>query len=217
MKLKTKVVLFVHTVLLALPTQSIAEGGQFFVKPFFGLSSLSDTDGFVSGPGLVNGNIDVEVDDGYVTGLGFGYRYNANFASEIALEYRTNEVASTLSKVETFEEGDFSSLTFFVNGYYFFDSNSAWTPYLGGGIGWVEEIDIDLERSGVEQSLSASETAFQLMGGVEYQISEAWRLNTELRYSTVSGVDVDGEDLDAEITGLDYNPLTLQVGFSYSF
>lgn len=217
MKLKTKVVLFAQTALFAVPLQSIAEDGQFFVKPYFGFSSLSDTDGSVSGPGLANGNINVEVDDGYVTGLGFGYRYNANIASEVALEYRTNDVASKLSNGEAFDEGDYSSLTLYVNGYYFFDANSAWTPYLGAGIGWVEEIDIDLERGGFEQSLSGDETAFQVMAGVAYQISDAWNLNAELRYSSVSGVDVDGEDFDAEITGLDYDPLTLQVGFSYSF
>ncbi len=112
---------------------------------------LSDTDGRTVGIGGVDGPAQVNLDTGFTAGLGVGYRFHPRFSAALAWEYRS-EVA--LADGQRCADGNYASNVFYLNSYYHFESDSAWHPCIGAGLGWVQEIDIDLEGRGPEQSFS---------------------------------------------------------------
>ncbi len=196
----------------------LAEQGNWYVKPYGGLSQLSDTDG-----DRVDGTtqpVDISLDTGFVAGLGVGYRYNTRWAAELAWEYRTNDSETTFVDGTRFDDGNYASNVFYLNGYYYLTPRGAWQPYLGAGIGWVQEIDIDLEGLGPEQSFSGDgDVSLQVFAGVSYEVNANWSINLEARYATLSGVDLDAESGGAlgSIEDLDYEPFSLLAGLTYRF
>ena len=201
-------------VLLGCSNGTIAEPG-WFVKPYGGYSGLSDTSGDFDGVQ----SVDVELSGGFLAGLGIGYMYNEHWIAELAWEYRSNDSETRFADGTFFDDGNYASNIFYLNGYYRFDARGKWQPYVGAGIGWVQEIDIDLEGLGPEQSYSGDgDLALQLMGGLNYEVTDRWLINGELKYSRISDVDLEAESgAVGSINGLDYDPWTLSVGVIYRF
>lgn len=203
-------------VLLSGTLSAHAESG-WYVKPYTGYSSLSDTSG--DRLDAVSQPVDVDLSGGFLAGLGVGYQYCNNWAAEIAWEYRSNDSETSYADGTRFDDGNYASNIFYLNGYYLFEPRGNWQPYLGAGIGWVQEIDIDLEGLGPEQSFSGDgDVALQFMGGVHYKFSDRWLINGELRYSRISGVDLEAEaGAVGSIEDLDYDPLSISIGLTYRF
>lgn len=196
-------------------TAAAAENGLWFVRPYVGLSQMSDLDQVRS-----NGNLatDIQLDSGFVAGLGLGYRYNRHWAAEFAWEYRSNESVTDIDGLGSYPDGNYASNTFFLNGFYYFQSTGAWQPYVGAGLAWLQEVDIDLERDGVERSLSADgDTGVQVFVGVEYTLSDALKAQAELRYGSITGMTLTEEGGNLRMGELDYQPATVQIGLNYSF
>lgn len=197
---------------------AFADDGNWYVKPYGGISQLSDTDA-----DRVTGTTqaaEISLDTGFVAGLGIGYRYNARWAAELAWEYRTNDSETTFEDGTVFDDGNYASNVFYLNGYYYLQPRGAWQPYLGAGIGWVQEIDLDLEGLGPEQSFSSDgDVSVQVFAGVDYKVNDRWSVNLEARYASLSGVDLDAESGSAlgSIEELDYQPFSLAAGISYRF
>ena len=203
--------------LLSLLSHSaFAEG--YFLRPVFGISQLSDTDGQTQDIGTTDGLADISVDSGFNAGLGFGYRYLNNIAVEVFWEYRTNDSEALLDDGTFFEEGNFASNIFYLNGFYFIETESSWSPYLGAGLGYVQEIDIDFEQNGSELSYSDSGSlAYQFFVGIDYKFTEQFIASAEFRYSSVSVGTLEGEENIGIISDLYYKPVTLQVGIKWFF
>jgi outer membrane autotransporter protein len=197
-----------------------AASGNFYLKPHIGISMVEDTGFDQTGVVAPGAGGDGEYDDGWNAGLGFGYRYGNGWSAEIDWEYRTNDNDSvTFTDGTKFTDGDLASNIFYLNGYYTFEvENKNFRPYVGAGLGWVEEIDLDLETGGVETSYSGDgDIAWQLMAGLETDIADSWRLQGELRYTRISNVDLDQEGGAGAIDGLDYDAWTIGIGVVYDF
>ena len=205
--------------MLASDSHPVTAAENWFVRPYVGLSQMSDLDSDFSDIDGLSGEADVDLDTGFTGGLGVGYRYTDNFAVEVGWEYRSNDSETTLNGVSEFDDGNYASNIFYLNGHYFFAKNGSWQPYVGGGLTWVEEIDIDLERGGDELSYSGDgDTGFQVFAGIDYELNEAWKLQTELRYGSITDIDLKGEGNDeGEFDGIDYETTTLQIGLVYDF
>lgn len=191
----------------------------WFVKPFMGISSLSDQSGTASNSNGLDGDIDVATDSGLAAGLGVGYRYNERLSVELYWEYRRNDSDSTIGATGEVLSGNYASNLFYLNGYYDLYRQEDWSVYAGAGIGWTQEIDIDLERNGIEQSYSGDgDISWQVMLGTDYQLSQNWALNAEVRYSSMSSIYLEGEEnAVGQISGFDYDPLTIGLGLKYHF
>jgi hypothetical protein len=81
--------------------------------------------------------------------------------------------------------------------YYHLDPimNSKFRPYVGAGLGYVQEIDIDLKNvGGVETSYSQDgEIAYQLIAGTSYGLTENWDLTADVRYMRVDSINLKRE------------------------
>lgn len=220
--MKIKLAALVALSIIPLTHTAHAEDNKFYAKLNTGVSVLGDQDfkqtGVASGGATGTG----EYSSGWVGGGALGYRITDNWAAELALEYRNNGADKTkFSDGTSLNDGDFASLIAFANGYYRFDPvmNTKLRPYLGAGIGLVQEIDMDIKSTGgVENSYSASnELAGQLMAGIEYPIAQNWDLSTEIRYTKVSNIDLKQENGTGRINNVDYDPVTVGVGLTYNF
>ncbi len=213
--------MFTTTVLISLNfTPGMADASDpWFVRPYIGLSTMSDVDSGFSDIDSLSGEAEVELGGGFTGGVGIGYRYTDNFAVEFGWEYRSNESETTLAGLSQFDDGNYASNIFYLNGHYLFAQNDQWQPYVGGGVTWVQEIDIDLERNGAELSYSGDgDIGYQLFAGVNYDLDNDWQLQSELRYGSITDIDLSAEGNNVgAFDGIDYETTTLQVGLVYSF
>jgi outer membrane protein W len=198
---------------------SAQEDSGWFLKPSIGMSVLSNQTGTASDAGDFNGEWDVDTSSGFNAGLGLGYQYNSNVSVELYWEYRTNDTDTALATSGEIFEGNYASNMFYLNGYYHFTSDNTWQTYVGAGIGWTQEIDIDIEENGTEYSYSGDgDIGFQVMLGADYKISDNLTLNGEVRYGLMSSIDLEAEENSTgTVTGFDYNPFTVGVGVKYRF
>ena len=204
--------------LMTLPTY--AEDGSWFVRPYVGLSQMSNLTATSESVGSADGSSDIQLDSGFTAGFGVGYQYNENWAAELAWEYRSNDSEVTLPDGKIYTDGNYASNIFFISGFYYFKPFSeSIKPYIGAGLSWIQEVDIDLEEGGTELSYSGDgDLGFQLFAGIEYTLSDRWALQTELRYGSTGEFDLQGEEsTTGKINGLDYEPFTLQVGAKFNF
>lgn len=212
---------FLSAVVLALASSPVIADGadSWWLRPYVGMSFMSDTDAGFSDIDGLSGKADIELSDGFTGGLGVGYRYTDSFAVEVGWEYRSNDSETTLAGISEFDDGNYASNIFYLNGHYLLPKHGDWQAYAGGGLTWVEEVDIDLERGGDELSYSADgDIGYQVFAGVNYDLNPGWQLQAELRYGSITGIDLEGESGDpGEFDDIDYETTTLQVGLVYDF
>lgn len=192
----------------------------WFARAWGGYSHLADTAGRIDSIDLLQviDSVDVSTSAGFTAGAGVGFRYGPHVAVELAWEYRSNDTETDFGTGLAFDGGNYASNIFFLNGFYHFASRGRWDPYVGAGLAFVQEVDIDLEGNGPEQSFSGDgETGFQVFAGANYHLTAHWRAHGELRYGRFGDIDLDGENVAGTIRGFDYEPLTVQVGLSYRF
>lgn len=201
----------------AAPVVQADEPG-WYLRAHGGLSNLDDTSGRTTATGS-DAKLVLSTDSGSFLGMAGGYNYGNGWRAEVAWDYRSNDSTGVIDGIDVFTAGDYASNTFFLNGVYGIDIGSPWRPYLGAGLAWVQEIDVDLEADGTEQSYSSSgEVGFQAFAGVDYPISSQWVINFELRYTNIGAIDLDAEaEAFGTVTGLDYAHTSLQIGLTYRF
>lgn len=159
------------------------------------------------------------------TGLGLGgdigFRYGNGWASELEWNWRRHDLKSLQSGGSTLAtNGDFASNIIFVNGLRrFVGQTGGWTPYVGAGLGWVQEIDFDINSGGTERAWSKNgKVAVQLIGGAEIPLGGAWRLATDVRLLRVGNVELSAEEgVTGRLTQPRYNPVSVQVGLRRAF
>ena len=151
---------------LAGNAMAASDNQSWYVRPHIAYSQMPD----ISGDGLIEGaaaGADIALSGGFAAGLGGGYVYSPNFAVELSWEYRSNDSEVTLDDDRRFSDGNYASNSFYLNAIHRFSRHDAWQPYLGGGLIWIQEIDIDLEGSGQEISFEADgDMGLQAFAGV---------------------------------------------------
>jgi outer membrane protein W len=194
------------------------EAPGLYANVYLGPSRLSSTGLTESRPagGRIGDN--AKFDGGIGFGGAVGYRYGNGWAAEVAWDYRRHGLKSVGG---TPVDGDYASNTLFVNGYYRLPKWGAIRPFIGAGLGWTQEIDIDIERNGRELSYSRSGgVAFQAILGGEFELSSRWSLVGDVRWMRVGSRDfkAEGAAADGTLTGqLKYQPISLNLGLTYRF
>ncbi|MEM7208700.1 MAG: outer membrane beta-barrel protein [Pseudomonadota bacterium] len=195
------------------------ESDHWFVRPYVGVSIMSGLSSDFNDIDSLSGRADIDLSDGFTGGIGIGYRYSEKIALEFGWEYRSNESSTTLADASEFDGGNYASNIFYFNGHYLLSPHYRWQPYLGAGLTWVEEVDIDLERNGEERSFSGDgDVGYQLFAGASYRLDQDWAIQGEVRFGRVSDIDLSPESgATGDFSGLDYETSTLQLGVVYNF
>ena len=164
---------------------------SFAASPYLsigaGVSLLDDAE--------IGGLVDLPYDMGYNVEGAFGYAFNS-WRAEIALGYETSDFEDANSGIELF--------SVMANGYYDFNTGSAFTPYLLAGLGVInaeiEEAELDADPV----------IGGQLGAGVGYALSE--NVIIDLKYKYFISDDLDFEGIDVSLGGHQF-----QLGARFQF
>ncbi|GEM_PF-2327041 len=167
-------------------------------------------------------------DNGYDADIGVGYRFMSNFRAELAAGHIYNLVSrnSSNSIENTIYGGHVSVYTAFFNLYYDFNFHSKFTPYLGGGVGYLNRsYQWQLNNGSPENDYTTSyaSPAAQAIAGVAYAVTKKFSVTLDYRYM---GTPTDGMTISNQAGGtaaaagryqLNYLSNLVNLGVSYQF
>ena len=203
-----------------LPTLAATEPRGYYATIYAQASRLSSTSFDESGTGELGAGLTAKFDMGFGFGGDIGFRYGNGWAAEVEWNYRRHDLKSLSVSTTTVNDGDFASNIFFINGLRRFPSASGgWTPYVGAGIGWVQEIDFDLNSGGTDRAWSKQgKVGLQLIAGAEIPMSKDWRLTADVRMLRLGSVELPAEEgVTGRLSKPDYNPVSVQLGLRRMF
>jgi opacity protein-like surface antigen len=205
----------------ALPVLAQEEPRGFYATAYAQASRLESTSFDELGNARLGNGLTAEFDIGLGLGGDIGFRYGNGWAAELEWNWRRHELQSLRGgRGALVDEGDFASNILFVNGVRrFIRSDGGWTPYAGVGLGWVQEIDFDLNTGATERAWSRQgEFGVQFMGGVEMPLGADWRLTADVRYLRLGSMELPAEEgVTGRLVKPDYNPLSFQIGLRRNF
>ncbi len=199
------------TMLLSISSVAYSATGPY-LSVNVGVAIPEDSD--ITDSELPGMTMDLESDEGLAVGVAVGYSFPCNMRIEGEFAYQENDLDKvSLYGIDADLTGDTSSSSFLVNGYYDFKNTSAFTPFIGGGIGMakVEINDLNSPGSG-DPDVSDDDTvfAYQIGAGVAYTITEQVSLDVKYRYFGTSDPELGGSDVE-------YSSHNLYAGIRISF
>lgn len=186
------------------------KGGYGFVRG--GFNYVNDQDIEVG----VN-TVESKLDPGFVALGGFGYDFGS-FRAEGEISYRHNEIDIHTSSFPTpGSRGENRSIAFMANGYYDYSNPTDFTPYVGGGLGIAS---VAYDDYGITGATVLSDDdwvlAYQLMAGLDYDLTDQFTLGAEYRYFATQDADIrtaaGNNDIDVE-----YQNHSVSLGLKYRF
>ncbi|MFK8052826.1 MAG: outer membrane protein [Woeseiaceae bacterium] len=197
-----------------------AQENPWYVTASVGLTTLGDQD-LQYRDGVTASTDAREYDASLNSGGTLGYQFSDQWRVEGELMYRRNEQANAVSLdgLGDFDDGDFASLSLAVSAIYDFDlfASPDWRGYVGGGVAFIQEIDIDLEQASEEISFETSDIGIQLQAGARHQINDRWFADAGVRYLMASDVEMEQPDDTSRLLTSDYSPLSFSVGIGFKF
>mgnify|MGYP001825536993 FL=1 len=170
---------------------------------------------------LGTASLDFDPDGQYALGLVFGARVAPNFRAEVELSYSNSDVdkttlAGTVSN-DIDADGDLSSTSLLINGWYEFEMKSSWRPYVGGGIGYTK-VDADIDTAPSLSTFDDSDGGFsyQIGFGVTFPIGQSGTIDIGYRYRETPNLKLVSAN-DTAFDGIDFKSQTLQIGYNYRF
>ncbi len=194
---------------------------DWYVRAAGGLSWIDDDDSTDLTDGNGTQNADASFNAGYTVAAAIGRWFHPRWRADLEWAYRSNDNDDIrLADGRRANDGNFASSALSLNGYYHFSDGreiGRISPYVGAGIAWVNEIDIDLEGLGGEyEDLEDDGFGVQIMGGVSYRQTQRLRWDGEIRWMYFDEADLEN-GANVKLESVDYNPLTVSIGFSYGF
>lgn len=200
----------------ASPAEAASVLDRFYVELQAGTGWLDDTDAVIDDNGT-DLESEVDFDLGLIGGAAIGLEIDDTWRAELEYMYRSNDVDDFGGIEIDADSGDFASVAIMANVDYRFGTvRQGLRPYVGAGVGLIQEIDFDVEDGADAGEFSdRGAFAFQVMAGADYALAEHWSLGAELRYFDAGSVTLDG-DAGRELEA-DYRTTSLLLGIRYQF
>jgi outer membrane immunogenic protein len=192
--------LVVMLLLVISATSALAAGP--YVGASGGVSMVHDSD--ISEPGISG---TVEYDTGFGFNLNVGYDFDP-----VRVEFEFGYKNADVKNLSAFGIGvpvnnaDLTTLSYMVNAFYDIKTKSAFTPYLGAGIGMINgELD--------DNGYTADDTVFgyQFIVGAAYNFNKNFALDLSYRFQGAA------QDFSLNGSDLSYMSSNIMAGMRYSF
>jgi opacity protein-like surface antigen len=190
--------------------------GSVYVKAFGGLNFLRNAD-LESGGSSPLPEGEASFDAGLNVGLAVGYNLLEELALELEYSYRNNDIDKIKGQSGNFaKSGDLASVAIMANVLYSPNVSKSFSPYIGGGVGILQEIDSDVEFTNNDsvRDLEDSTIALQLIAGVEVPIADSLAVFGEGRYLGAPGPELSN---NSQSYDFDYNSFSANLGLKYTF
>ena len=163
------------------------------------------------------GGVAASMDTGFTVNGAFG-----RYIDDIRVIRLEGEVLYDRSGVDNLggaqATGTLSNVGLMFNAYYDFRTDSSWTPYFGGGIGYSRVNFDNLTVGGVPLANDTGDAfSWQIKAGVAYQFSPSWAVNLGYRYYGTDNLDFGGPAGGAHLTSEGTRISSAEVGFRFHF
>lgn len=183
-----------------------------------GLTSQSSQDFDLTG--VPETTAKASFDTGFLAGAAVGYQFDGPWQVEAEFTYQTVDTDRLSPEAfGPFDDSNYASTGLAANVRYsadLFGSPKA-RAFLGAGLVYLTEVDIDFEQSGVERSFSGDGFGAQLLAGVRYDLTERFFVETAVRYLRATSIDLRGEAGETARLEGDYAPLSATLAVGYRF
>ena len=150
---------------------------------------------------------EITFDTGFGITAAIGNAYENGLRGEVEFGYRTSDVDDFDSDSGSVSNnGDISTLSLMLNGYYDFMPKETISPFIGAGIGYAN-VEGDFDELGSEDD---NVFAYQVAVGVAFAINPQMKIDVQYRYFDTD--DGDFDDLEVE-----YGTHNAMLGVRYSF
>lgn len=209
------------TALLAIPlmSQAATDDAHWYATGILGANFMSDTTLRFSGADAA-GSANTSFDAGLLTGAAIGYAFNRHWRVEAEFTYQSvDHDGVDLGDGASLPSGNYASTALALNGLYSFNAfgSEKVRTYLGAGVAWLTEVDVDFERGGDEQSYSGDGVGLQLLGGARYDLGEHVFIDAGLRYLAAGEIEMDGEGRNSGRIKADYDPWAVTIAVGWRF
>lgn len=212
------------------PTVASAEFSlsDYYVGGFAGVVFSSDAEGtndtlFSSLPPPNTADLDFDPDGQFALGLVVGARVAPQFRAEIELSYSRSDVDgvtfSAPNPLRFNANGDLTSVSLFVNGWYELEIGQSWRPYVGGGIGYTN-VDADINSTAAVNRFDDSDGGFsyQLGVGVTIPVGTSGTIDVGYRYKETQDLSFKSQTGNADsFDNIDFTNQTFQIGYNMRF
>lgn len=141
---------------------------------------------------------------------GFGYHFNDFVRSDLTVEYNKGSFSGAGSQ-------DFTSYGFMLNGYFDLGTYVGITPYVGGGVGYMNSgWDDYTDGLGVTYNgVSDWRFAYQLSAGLAYNLTRNLKLDVGYRYLKLDGGERYVDALGARVKDDGFSKNEIRAGLRY--
>jgi opacity protein-like surface antigen len=166
-----------------------------------------------------NSETSQSLDAGYLIGAAFGVSFNDTVRAEIEVSH--NHLGANSHSTNGFVNDGFnsnvSSTYLLGNVWLDWKNGSAFTPYIGGGVG-VAFVNFDQFNAGGHGYADGNSVlAYQLGAGVNFALSEQLSLDVGYRYKATANFNVHDGDGSADFNNAHLGSHNFQVGLTYKF
>lgn len=171
--------------------------------------------------------LSLSVDDNTQLGLNFVYFVDNNWAVELlAATPFTHDITihdpNNALGVDGAKLAEVTHLPPTLSALYYFDTGSAFKPYVGLGVNYThffkEEFEAAPKTLGLSNLQLDSSFGFSVQVGADYELSDNWSINASARYidiNTKATFDVGGESIGK--ASVDIDPMVYSVMLGYKF
>ncbi len=232
--MKTRLFTAIVAAVLISPIAAAAQGYEDALKGLYfdirgGASLVPDADN--SGAGITsNIVIESQFDPGFVIDAAVGYEHPSGLRGELALGYRLHDVdtltitndggvgvflgVGSLNGLGATADGDVQTISIMANGFYDFDFDSKFKPFVGAGLG-AAFIGADVSVGGVNIVDDNDEVfAYQGMLGISYAFSG--EVTASLLYSYFATTDPEFTDAAGGSFDSEYSSHNVMVGLRFT-
>ena len=151
---------------------------------------------------------EISFDTGFGITAAIGLAYENGLRGEVEFGYRTSDMDEFKSDFGSgsINDGDISTISLMVNGYYDFMPKETICPFIGAGIGYAN-VEADIDELGSEDD---NVFAYQIAVGVAFAINPQTKIDVQYRY-------FDTDDGDFDNLEVEYGTHNAMLGVRYSF
>lgn len=167
--------------------------------------------GFRAGVELAYTSADVDTHTGVTLGGG-----SIDGVDAAAIAGSPTALGATVAQVVADGQGEITNTAVFFNGYYDFNRESAFQPYVGAGLGF-SSVSVDYSPSAISV-IDDSETkfAYQLKAGATYALENNWEVFGEYAYRATEDIELDNQLFPGTLE-IENQSNTFSVGARYRF
>jgi opacity protein-like surface antigen len=177
--------------LVSMPLHAMAADNSVYVSLNTGLGLAMDTD--IDNMPNNAGTAKMTLEGGALYTGAVGFDFAGPLRAELEYGWQKNDLDRLYysNRFGDFEQGDLKVQSLMVNGYFDVDTGSAWSPFIGVGLGMAK---VDLNTPALPFADNDDVFALQVMAGVSYALNDKISFDAQTRFFTTQDATIQGAD-----------------------